>query len=464
MFKKIFTIFCLIFFLLALTPGTLAGTNNLAKKLAGRILLQVESRGEIWYVDPQTYTRYFLGNSENTPKIIAEISSNIFNKDLAKIPVGLIAKSTAKDSDSDGLSDDLEISLGSNPTKADTDSDGYNDSEEIKKGYNIFSRGRASYDKNFAKSYKGKILLQVESGGDAWYVNPLDGKRYFLGSGKEIYSNINSFGTGIKNKDLNEIIASAFDYSNSTSLERLINRSVNIERVKRGIQPLKWNNEVAAVAREHSLNLAHENEELTGIGMSCDFPFIHHEGLDFGLYQSDRLKNRNIYYFNKTAENIALVPRAEFTVGYDTETAAAKSGSECQSKQLIFSGVSKKIESKKVTEEKMQIIKKEIAERKSALGKETELNILETRWLDEDLIAREIVAGWMASSGHKKNILNADYDESGIGVSEVNGYTIATQVFIKRANCGYKEGECCRKKGYYSYCLQGWKCIEDICL
>ena len=34
---------------------------------------------------------------------------------------------------------------------------------------------------SLATKMKGKILLQVESHGEAWYVNTGDGKRYFLG-------------------------------------------------------------------------------------------------------------------------------------------------------------------------------------------------------------------------------------------------------------------------------------------
>lgn len=43
------------------------------------------------------------------------------------------AKATIKDSDNDGLSDEVEISFGTNPFKADTDGDGVSDYEEINK-------------------------------------------------------------------------------------------------------------------------------------------------------------------------------------------------------------------------------------------------------------------------------------------------------------------------------------------
>ena len=53
-------------------------------------------------------------------------------KDLIQVyPVFIMV-----DSDEDGLSDDLEKEIGTDPFNKDTDNDGYNDGEEIKNGYN----------------------------------------------------------------------------------------------------------------------------------------------------------------------------------------------------------------------------------------------------------------------------------------------------------------------------------------
>ncbi len=46
------------------------------------------------------------------------------------------------DSDGDGLPDDVEKRLGTDPTKADTDGDGYTDAVEIKNGYNPLGPGK----------------------------------------------------------------------------------------------------------------------------------------------------------------------------------------------------------------------------------------------------------------------------------------------------------------------------------
>lgn len=46
-------------------------------------------------------------------------------------------------------------------------------------------------------------------------------------------------------------------------------------------------------------------------------------------------------------------------------------------------------------------------------------------------IAEELVHGWMESEGHRKNILDPRYKETGVGIMEDFGDTfLATQVFI----------------------------------
>ena len=42
------------------------------------------------------------------------------------------------------------------------------------------------HDLRFANGQKGRILLQVEGNGEAWYVNPVNGKRYFRQTGRRI--------------------------------------------------------------------------------------------------------------------------------------------------------------------------------------------------------------------------------------------------------------------------------------
>lgn len=47
-------------------------------------------------------------------------------------------------------------------------------------------------------------------------------------------------------------------------------------------------------------------------------------------------------------------------------------------------------------------------------------------------IAQEIVQGWMNSEGHRNNILNASFEEHGLGVAESSNGIYFTQNFIAR--------------------------------
>jgi len=64
---------------------------------------------------------------------------------------------------------------------------------------------KVTYDKKLTEKLKGKILLQTESRGEAWYVNPKDGSRYYMANGDEAYNVMRSFGVGVSNKDLEKI-------------------------------------------------------------------------------------------------------------------------------------------------------------------------------------------------------------------------------------------------------------------
>lgn len=102
------------------------------------------------------------------------------NQDLAKIPLADY-NLAGYDSDGDGLSDAIEQALGTDPKKADTDGDGYSDKGEIIGGFNPKGSGKLTLDTQFSNKQKGKILLQTQSKGEAWYVSFTDGKKYFLG-------------------------------------------------------------------------------------------------------------------------------------------------------------------------------------------------------------------------------------------------------------------------------------------
>lgn len=63
----------------------------------------------------------------------------------------------------------------------------------------------STIDAKLVNRLKGAILLQTESHGEAWYLNPKDGKRYYMKDGATAYEMMRKFGAGISNSDLNKI-------------------------------------------------------------------------------------------------------------------------------------------------------------------------------------------------------------------------------------------------------------------
>ena len=130
--------------------------GHLFRELKGRILLKVEDAGEAWYVSPGDAKKYYLGRPRDAYNIMRNLGVGISNKNLAKIQVG-----------------DKYVPLS--------------------------ERNKLDYD--FAENNKGMIFLQVENNGEAWYVNPVDSKRYYLGKPEDAFRVMRELSTGITNED-----------------------------------------------------------------------------------------------------------------------------------------------------------------------------------------------------------------------------------------------------------------------
>ena len=61
----------------------------------------------------------------------------------------------------------------------------------------LFSLVNVTNAASVAEATKGKILLQVEENGEAWYVNPLNLKRYYLGRPADAFDVMRELGLGI---------------------------------------------------------------------------------------------------------------------------------------------------------------------------------------------------------------------------------------------------------------------------
>jgi len=180
-------------------------TGTLSNRLKGYILLQVEKNGEAWYVKPESGYRIYMKNGEAAYGMMRDLGLGITDADLAKIPVGVETRFSEQDTDGDGLGDKLEEGLKTNPNNSDSDGDGYSDGTEVLSGYDPLGPGKLNYNYSLVNQLRGKILLQVESKGEAWYINPDDGKRYYMKDGDSSYQIMRYLSLGISNGNLEQI-------------------------------------------------------------------------------------------------------------------------------------------------------------------------------------------------------------------------------------------------------------------
>ncbi len=176
----------------------------LTNRLKGKIILQTEANGEVWFVHPDTGARFYVKDGQAAYEILSGMGKGIKATDLEKIPLGYNAKLNEglKDTDGDGLPDVLEQAIGSDINKADTDGDGFSDLEEYKTGYRLNQKNaKYAINTSFAGKLKG-IYLDVDNRGAAWYIN--NGSRYYV-SPENAYNVMKYLSLGISNDNLRQI-------------------------------------------------------------------------------------------------------------------------------------------------------------------------------------------------------------------------------------------------------------------
>ncbi len=178
----------IVLFTLSFTAITLStvsqASQDLSNRLSGKILLQVEENGEAYYYHPDKLELFYLGRPADAFAVMREQGIGISNDNLLKIKA---ADTTA---------------LKNTFSQVDSDGDGYSDYIELINNFNPYGPGRLNYDLDFSQRNSGKIFLQVEENGEAWYVNPDNLKRYFLGRPNDAFEIMRTLGLGISNQNL----------------------------------------------------------------------------------------------------------------------------------------------------------------------------------------------------------------------------------------------------------------------
>lgn len=118
--------------------------KNLVNRLQGSIVLQVEEQGQSWYINPTDKKKYYLGRPSDAFNIMRTLALGVNHKFIAD-------------------------------------------------------------NKIFSDCVAGRILLDVEDHGKAYYINPKDNKAYYLGKPADAFNVMKNLGLGISNTNIRNI-------------------------------------------------------------------------------------------------------------------------------------------------------------------------------------------------------------------------------------------------------------------
>jgi hypothetical protein len=121
--------------------------KGLSNRLNGRLLLQVEEKGQTWYLEPITKERYFMGRPVDAFNMMRHFGLGISEDNFSKL------------------------------------------------------------EKSGAPSrFAGRILLRVEAKGEAYYINPVDMKMHYLGRPADAFNLMRELALGISNENIRKIL------------------------------------------------------------------------------------------------------------------------------------------------------------------------------------------------------------------------------------------------------------------
>lgn len=144
------------------TTNTKTSDPTLLSRVKGYILLQVQEHGEAWYVDPVAQKRSYMKDGAVAYEMMRSFGLGITDVDLNKIPK-------------------------------------MSSTEEIKNASSV------CVVNSLANRLRGRILLQVQQKGEAWYVYPKNCRMIYMKDGASAYEIMRYLGLGITNADLEKL-------------------------------------------------------------------------------------------------------------------------------------------------------------------------------------------------------------------------------------------------------------------
>jgi len=187
------------FLQMPLTGKVFAIENN----INGFVKTTANYRDEFWYIDQVNRVKYHLSDEKTYLTFVKKTAKGIRQKDLDKFALGWKNIIPLKDADGDGLANNFEQAIGTNPADKDTDKDKYSDKEEVLKGYDPVGNGRAKFTFSFSNKNKGRLFINVDNKGSIWYINPADAKKYFFGNPAEAWTMIKILSSKVKYEQIN---------------------------------------------------------------------------------------------------------------------------------------------------------------------------------------------------------------------------------------------------------------------
>jgi len=120
--------------------------SGLVKRLLGRILLQVEEKGQAWYLEPVSQKKFFMGRAADAYTMMRRFGLGISETNFSK------------------------------------------------------------FEKSGVPSrFAGRIFLRVQKNGEAYYVNPVNMKMYYLGRAEDALKIMRELALGITNANIRQI-------------------------------------------------------------------------------------------------------------------------------------------------------------------------------------------------------------------------------------------------------------------
>lgn len=123
-------------------------------------------------------------------------------------------------------------------------------------GLGISEKNFNSFNGVAPKNLSGRILLRVEANGEAYYVNPVDLKLHFLNRPADAFSVMRNLGLGITNSNLQQINANENYWNNNSSNENISNEVTNNESTNNENQVISFTEDARGLVDSHLLTLS----------------------------------------------------------------------------------------------------------------------------------------------------------------------------------------------------------------